>query len=127
MSARVAFDYAPIRVVPRVERDEFVPAGLVMRCVARDYLAARVTLDDVRLRALDPDADVARIRRHLDAIVRFCAGDAAALSALSPRERWHWITAPRSTVIQIGPVHAGLSDDPAASFDRIYDQLVIRS
>lgn len=129
MPGRVSFDYAPIRVVPRVERDECLRAGLVMRCVGRDFLRARIALDEGALGALDPAADAAAIRRHLEAIVRLCAGgaDAGPLAAMNLRERWHWIVAPRSTVIQVGPVHVGLCDDPAAAFDHLWDQLVSRA
>jgi hypothetical protein len=125
---RVSFDYAPIWVVPRVERDEVVAAGLVLRCIARDALIARVAVDEARVRALDAGADIARIGRHLEAIVRVCEGGRAAgpVGELGRRERWHWIVAPRSAVIQVGPVHVGMCEEPAAAFDRIYDALLRR-
>lgn len=130
MPERISFDYAPIWVVPRVERHESLAAGVVLRCIARDFLSARIHLDEARLRALAPeldvDVDVELIRRHLDAIVRICAAapDAGPVAALGPRERWHWLVAPRSTVIQIGPVHVGLCEDPAAALDHLFDKLV---
>ena len=125
MPERVAFDYAPIRVVPRVERDESVAAGAVLRCLARDFLAARIEIDDDRLRSLAPDLDIDLVRRHLDAIVQVCAGapEAGPIAALGLRERWHWVTAPRSTVIQVGPVHVGLCDDPELALERVLGRL----
>ena len=129
MPGRVSFDYAPIWVVPRVERDEVVAAGLVMRCIARDTLMARVAVDEERILGIDAGADLARIARHLDAIVRVCAGgrDAGPVGEMGRRERWHWIVAPRSAVIQVGPVHVGLCEDPAAAFARMYDTLMRRA
>jgi hypothetical protein len=126
---RVSFDYAPIRVVPRVERDEFVHAGLVMRCLSRDFLRAEIALDPAPLTALVGDIDADVITRHLEAIVRVCEGGAAAgpLGALNQRERWHWLIAPRSAVIQVGPVHVGLCDDPATAFSRILRDLLRRT
>jgi Protein of unknown function (DUF3037) len=125
---RVSFDYAPIWIVPRVERDERIAAGVLLRCLARDFLAARVALDDERLAAIGAavDLDVARLRRHLDAIVQIAAGGPAGgpLGRLGLRDRWHWLVAPRSTVIQTGPVHAGLCDDPAAALDHLVTSLV---
>jgi hypothetical protein len=123
---RASFDYAPVWVVPRVERDEVVAAGLVMRCLARDFLLARVAVDEPRLRALDPAIDLPRIERHLEAIVRVSAGDPAdgPVARLPPRDRWHWLVAPRSAVIQIGPVHVGLCEEPRAAFDRLFAELM---
>jgi hypothetical protein len=115
--------------VPRVERDEFVHAGLVMRCLARDFLRAEIALDPAPLTALVGEIDADVITRHLEAIVRVCDGGAAAgpLGALNQRERWHWLIAPRSAVIQVGPVHVGLCEDPQAAFDRILRDLLRRS
>ena len=128
MPGRVSFDYAPIRVVPRVERDEFVHAGLVMRCLARDYLRAAVALDEAPLTALVGSVDADVIARHLEAIVRVCEGGPAAgpVGAMNQRERWHWLVAPRSAVIQVGPVHVGLCEDPQAAFDKILGDLLRR-
>jgi hypothetical protein len=125
---RVSFDYAPIRVVPRVERDEFVHAGLVMRCLAKDYLRAQVVLDEAPLTALVGAVDADVIARHLEAIVRVCEGGPAAgpVGAMNQRERWHWLVAPRSAVIQVGPVHVGLCEDPQAAFDKILGDLLRR-
>jgi hypothetical protein len=125
---RDAFDYAVVRVVPRVEREEFINAGVIVYCYAQDVLVARVELDEALLRALAPGVDVEAVRGSLDAIPRVCAGGAAAgpIGALSQRERWHWLTAPRSTVLQTSPAHAGLCDDPAAAMERLFERAVRR-
>ena len=108
------YDYAIVRVVPRVERGEFVNAGVIVSCAAAGYLQARIELDEAKLLALDPGADVAGIRAGLAAIPVICAGGpaAGALGALSTRERFHWLVAPRSTSIQTSPVHTGQCDSP---------------
>jgi hypothetical protein len=120
------FSYAVLRVVPRVERGECFNAGVVLFCRRRRFLAARVHLDERRLAALDPGADGAAVREHLDALVRIAAGDAdgGALAALEPSERFGWLVAPSSTVIQPSPVHTGLCDDPEAMLDRLVAELV---
>ena len=124
MPGHNVFDYAVIRVVPRVERGEFVNVGVILFCKTLRFLDARVELDASRLLALAPGADVERIRAHLDAIARICNG-AGPIGRLSQSERFHWVTAPRSTIIQTSPVHCGLCDDPAASLDRLLDTLVL--
>lgn len=126
MRTPVSFDYAAIRVVPRVEREEFVNAGVILFCSERDWLEARVRLDVDRLRTLAPDADVASIERHLAAIPRICDGDedAGPISRLSRRERFHWLVSPRSTVIQPGPVHSGLCEDPEVTLASLFAKLV---
>ena len=128
MPARAAFDYAAIRVVPRPDREEFINAGVVIRCIAQGFLAARVGLDRARLAALAADADPEPIERHLEAFARVAAGapDAGPIAALPLRERWHWLTTPRSTVVQPGPVHAGLCDDAAAALAKLFERLVGR-
>ncbi|GGM49645.1 hypothetical protein GCM10012275_20690 [Longimycelium tulufanense] len=124
---RDPFEYALIRVVPRVERGEQINAGVLLYCQARDFLGARVHLDETRLRALDPSADVAAMRAALRAWEMTCLGgeDAGPAGAqMSLGQRFRWLTAPRSTVIQAGPVHTGLTDDPEADLDRLLDRLV---
>jgi hypothetical protein len=124
--ARCSFDYAIVRVVPHVEREEFVNAGVILFCEARDYLDARVELDDARLLALAPRADVALARRHLDAIPRICRGGEGAgpIGALPLRERWRWLVAPRSTILQTSPAHAGLCDAPHEELGRLFERIV---
>jgi len=124
-----SFDYAVVRVVPRVERGEFINAGVVLYCRTRDFLGARVTLDRRRLAALAPDADAGEIDRQLAALVAVCEGHAGAgpIAALPQSERFLWLAAPRSTVIQSSPVHSGLcagSAEPAAVLDRLFQKMV---
>ena len=120
------FQYAIVRVVPRVERGECLNAGVVLFCRPRRFLGARVALDEARLRALAPDADVDAVRGHLEAFRRIAAGepDAGPIAALPASERFHWLVAPASTIIQCSPVHTGLSDDPEAELDRLVARLV---
>jgi hypothetical protein len=121
------FDYAVVRVVPRVERGEFINAGVVIHCPTRSYLGCHVSLDRDRLQALDPHADVDAIARHLEAFRRLCLGDpsAGAMAASPARERFHWLVSPRSTVIQTSPVHAGVADDLESTLQRLFEQLVM--
>jgi hypothetical protein len=116
-----SFDYAIVRVVPRVERQEFINAGVIAFCLERQYLAARIRLDEARLKALWPEIDIALIRDHLAAIERVCAGDPAAgsIAALSQRERFHWLVSARSTIIQTSPVHSGLCQDTESILDQL--------
>ena len=120
------FQYAIVRVVPQVERGECVNAGVVLFCRPRRFLEARVALDAARVRALAPEADLTALRGHLDALERIAAGDPTAgpMAALPPSERFHWLVAPSSTVIQCSPVHTGLTDDPAGELDRLVARLV---
>jgi len=123
-----SFDYAILRVVPRVERQEFINAGVIVFCLERRYLAARMHLDAARLKALWPEADVELVRQHLDAIPRICEGDADAgpIAALEQRERFHWLVSARSTMIQPSPVHTGLCDDTGDLLDRLERQFLLR-
>jgi hypothetical protein len=120
------FQYAIVRVIPRVERGECLNAGVVLFCRPRRFLAARVALDEARLRALDPDVDLAAVRGHLDALRRIAAGDPAAgpIAALPASERFHWLVAPASTIIQCSPVHTGLTGDPEGELERLLARLV---
>ncbi|MEO8659825.1 MAG: DUF3037 domain-containing protein [Bryobacteraceae bacterium] len=123
MPERNSFEYAAIRVVPRVDRAEFVNAGVIVFCLARNYLDARVEVNEARLQALWPDLDLDAIARHLSAIPAVCQGQ-GPIGQLSRRERFHWLVSPRSTVIQISPVHAGLCETPEAALDALFHQLV---
>lgn len=122
-----SFDYAVLRVVPRVERGELVNAGVILFCLERDFLQARVELDEPRLLALWPGTDLELVRQHLAAIPRICAGspDAGPIARLSLRERFRWLVAPRSTMIQVSPVHAGLSEDPERALDELFRLMVL--
>lgn len=120
---RQPFEYAAIRAVPRVERGELVNVGVLLYCQRRDFLAARVHLDADRLRALDPAVDLDAIGTALRSWVATCDAHGPA-RAMRPGERFRWLTAPRSTVIQPGPVHTGLTLDPSAELDRLLDVLV---
>ena len=126
MHAPHTYDYAIVRVVPRVERGEFVNAGVILSCAAAKFLAARIELDGTRLLALAPDIDVDGVRAALMSIPAICAGDAAAgaLAHLSLRERFHWLTAPRSTILQTSPVHTGRCGDLDAALERLMERMV---
>lgn len=123
---RAPFAYAPIRVVPRVDRGECLNAGVVLYSRPRRYLGVRTVLDAVRLRALWPQLDLDAVQRHLDILGLVAEGDPAGgpIAALPPAERFGWLTAPASTIVQPGPVHAGLSPDPAATLDALFRKLV---
>jgi hypothetical protein len=120
------FQYAIIRVVPRVERGECLNAGVVLLCRPKRFLAARVGLDHARLQALAPGIDPAAIETHLAGIVRIARGDpdAGSIARLSQGERFHWLVAPASTVIQPSEVHTGLCADPATELDHLFERLV---
>jgi hypothetical protein len=126
--AREDFQYAIVRVVPRVERGEALNAGVVLFCRRLRFLAARTELDEGALRALAPGCDAQGIRTQLATIERVAAGDPAggAIAALEPSERFHWLTAPASTIVQPSAVHTGLTEDPQAELDRLFEQLVRR-
>lgn len=126
MPPRSPFQYAVVRVVPRVERGERLNAGVILLCRPRRFLGARTGLDERRLRGLAPDTDPAAVRPHLEAITRIAAGDPSAgpIAALSQGERFHWLVAPSSTVIQPSEVHTGMTDDPAAELDALFRSLV---
>ena len=126
MPALSSFDYGIVRVVPRVEREEFVNAGVILFCLEKDFLAARVEVNEPRLRALWPDTDLDLVRHHLEAIPRICVGrtDAGPIARLSLRERFHWLVAPRSTILQVSPVHVGLCDQPERALRELFDQMV---
>lgn len=127
MPRHSSFDYAVIRVVPRVEREEFVNAGVILFCLEKDFLAARVEVDEPRLRALWPGLDLELVRAHLLAIPEICAGNAEAgpIARLSLRERFHWLVAPRSTMIQVSPVHTGLCEHPERALGELFARAVL--
>ncbi len=121
-----AFDYAIVRVVPRVERGEFLNCGVILFSSTQAWLGARVELDHQRLRALDPTIDCDLVTSHLESIPRICAGgdDAGPIGLLPQRARFHWLVAPRSTVVQMSPVHSGIHDDLDAALENLFNRLV---
>ena len=122
MPELVAYEYAVLRVVPRVDREEFVNAGVIVFARQSRILGARVRVDAERLRGLWPELDLEGVGRHLRSVERICAGDraAGAIAGLSQSERFHWLTAPRSAMVQVSPVRTGLTMEP----ERVLDQLV---
>jgi hypothetical protein len=128
VSGEHSYDYAIIRVVPRVERGELVNVGVILSCPAVDFLDARVEVDEERLRALDETLDIDNIRAHLATIPAICAGGSGAgpIGELPQRNRFHWLVAPRSTIIQPSPVHTGRTDNPASALERLLDTMVRR-
>ena len=127
MRALSSFDYAVLRIVPRVDREEFMNAGVILYCKAQHFLAAKVHIDEARLLALAPELDLDVVRLHLEAFTRICKGDvdAGPIAALPQRERFHWLVAPRSTIIQISPVHSGLCEAPHLWLEKLFNQLVL--
>ncbi len=126
MRVPATFDYAVVRVVPRVERHEFINGGIILFCRTYRFLGARVTLQAQRLQVIDPEIDLEEVRRHLAVIPLVCEGGpkAGSIGALDLAGRFHWLVAPRSTVIQTSPVHTGLGVDPAATLDQLFAAMV---
>lgn len=120
------YEYAIVCVVPRIERGERFNAGIVLHSRPHRFLGARTHLDEDLLRALAPDCEPDVVRSHLDAIVRIAAGDAATgpIARLSKAERFHWLVAPSSTIVQAGEVHTGITADPAAELEHLFRTLV---
>ena len=128
MRDRHLYDYAVVRVVPRPEREEFVNVGVIVSCPALKFLQACIELDEARLRALDPDADLDLLLAHLGGIARVCSGgaDAGPIGRLGQRERFHWLVAPRSAMIQTSAVHTGHCVAPAQALDHLVRTMVRR-
>lgn len=126
MPERFAFDYAVVRVVPRVERGEFLNAGVILFCPTQSYLQSRIGLDHARLLVMDPSIDVAAVETYLASIPKVCAGggDAGSIGSLPQRARFHWLVAPRSTMIQTSEVHSGVHHDLNAALDGLFERLV---
>jgi hypothetical protein len=123
---RVVFEYAILRVVPRVERGECLNVGVLVYCQPANLLVAAVHLDRERLAAVAPDLDLDAVERALEGVHRVCSGgsDAGAAAESSLGQRFRWLTSPRSTIVQTGPAHAGLTEDPSAEPDRLLELLV---
>jgi hypothetical protein len=122
----VTYDYAIVRVVPKVERAEFVNVGVIVSCPERDLLLARIEVDERRLMSLDPTLDLQAVRTHLAAIPTICAGgeQAGPIGRLTQRERFYWLVAPRSTIIQTSPTHTGSASDLEAVVERLLQTMV---
>lgn len=120
------FEYALLRVVPRVERGEFINAGVVLHCPEKNFLGARVHLEPERLAALDPSLDHARVLAHLETARLVCTGgrEAGPIGLLPRSQRFGWLVAPRSTVVQPSPVHTGFTDDPSQAIDHLLRTMV---
>ena len=126
MLEKCSFSYAMIRLVPRVEREEFIIVGVIVYCAARRFLRAAIELDAGRLAAIAPDLNVEEIEPHLEAIRAICLGgkEAGPIGSLPLSARFHWLTAPRSTVIQTSMVHTGMCDDPEAVLSGLLNKMV---
>jgi len=127
--AEYTYDYAIVRVVPRVDRGEQVNVGVILSCADTDFLDARIEVDEAVLRALDPDVDLDAVRANLEVIPTVCRGgaDAGPIGLLPARNRFRWLVAPRSTIIQPSAVHTGRTSDPAACLDHLMDRIVRRA
>jgi hypothetical protein len=126
VSAEYAYDYAILRVVPRVDRGEAVNVGVILSCPERQFLEARIELDEARLLALDPTVDLPTVRQTLHAIVAVCRGDSETgpLAEMPQRNRFHFLVNPRSTIVQPSPAHTGRTSDPAGTLDALMLKLV---
>ena len=126
MRDHCSYDYAIVRVVPRVEREEFVNVGVIVSCPAKDFLDARIEVDPARLQALDAGLDLEAIRKHLASIPLICSGgrQTGPIGRLTRRERFDWLVAPRSTIIQTSKVHTGRCTDPVTLMERLLDRMV---
>jgi hypothetical protein len=122
------YDYAIVRIVPRVERGEMINVGVILSCPDVDFLDARIEVDEARLRALDETLEVGAMRAHLATIPVVCRGgpEAGPIGALPQRNRFHWLVSPRSTIIQTSPVHTGRTSDPAQCLERLLETMVRR-
>ena len=126
MSAEYTYDYAIVRVVPRVERGEQINVGVILSCVDAEFLDARIELNPARLLALDPTIDLEALSATLQTISTVCRGGPAAgpIGELPPRGRFRWLVSPRSTIVQMSPVHTGRTGDPQAALERLMDTMV---
>jgi len=127
MPALNSYDYAIIRVVPCVERGEYINAGVILFCRTRRYLGSLISLDTQRLTLLYPAIDLDMVQKHLDSIPLVCNGaaEAGVIGQLSQSERFHWLVSPRSTIIQTSPVHSGLCADPADTLEHLLKTMVL--
>jgi Protein of unknown function (DUF3037) len=126
VAAEYTYDYAIVRIVPRVERGEQINVGVILSCPDANYLDARIEVNEARLLALDPSIDLETMRTNLATIPAVCRGGAEAgpIGDLPPRGRFRWLVSPRSTIIQTSPVHTGRTTDPAAALERLLEKVV---
>lgn len=125
MSDQCTFDYAVFRFVPRVELEEFFNVGVIVSCPAFKFLEARISVNEAKLRCFSPDTPVEEVKEYLAVIPQICAGTADdAISKMPQRDRFYWLTAQRSTIIQSSPVHTGLTSDPAETLERLFTKYV---
>jgi hypothetical protein len=129
MPELISYDYAVIRLVPRVEREEFINVGVILFCRSRKFLESRIVLDEKRALALFPKIDLVEIKEHLELIPKICAGGKPAgyIGGLSQQERFHWLTAPRSTIIQTSRPHSGLCQEPKPAIDQLMRTMVLQN
>jgi hypothetical protein len=122
------YDYAIIRVVPRVDRGEMINVGVILSCPALGFLEAGIEIDESRVSALDDELDLDVIRAPLAGIAAVCRGgpEAGTIGALPPRSRFQWLVSPRSTIIQVSPAHTGRTSDPKTALDHLLDTMVRR-
>ena len=120
------YDYAVIRIVPKVDREEFINAGIILSCEEKEFLDAKIEIDEKKLKAIAPDFEIATAKTHLDAIYAICIGgkDAGTIGELSQRQRFHWLTSPKSTIIQTSPVHSGYCKEPAETLKHLFEEMV---
>ena len=121
------FDYAVIRLVPRVEREEFFNVGVILSCPEHKFLETKIYLHEEKLKCFASDVKAETVREYLDIIPKICAGDASAgvIGKLTQRERFYFLTAQRSTIIQISPVHTGITDDPVKKIEHLFETIVL--
>lgn len=124
MSELCTFDYAIIRLVPRVEREEFFNVGVILSCPNFKFLESRIALDEHKLKCFAPDVNVADVKQFLDVIPKICAGDDSVIGQLTQRERFYWLTAQRSTIVQASAVHTGFTSDPGSTLENLFDKIV---
>ncbi len=127
MHENCTFDYAVIRLVPRVEREEFFNVGVILSCPAQKFLAAQIYLDEQKLKAFAPKADVEKVKNYLEIIPKICNGakEAGVIGKLTPRERFYWLTAVRSTIIQTSPIHTGICCNAKEMLEHLFETIVL--
>jgi Protein of unknown function (DUF3037) len=126
MNHNYFYDYAVIRIVPKVDREEFINVGVIVSCEEKNFLKSRIELDEQRIKIFAPKFDIETAKTHLNTIPAICAGglDAGQIGKLSLIKRFHWLTSPRSTIIQTSPVHSGYCNDPDKALDHLFETMV---